>query len=372
METLWAAGCMWCPNDKDCKGAVDDLRQRFVDNGTEPVHNETELLNVCIRACEAAVVGQTCSRSEPCTPGSSFCDFSSGESGVCRPCPIDINECYQKNYLTTEVEKRECVKCSLDCWSTPDAALVANENEFETNPVLSITANATSFYASGELIDCSSLILHGVETCPGAEGRVCLVHDYTLNTLFWQLTDKLERNGCTAVILYGNYHDYLHEPCQAQHSFDHIGIPFVCVSYNDGKLLLDQYVSNHIAEVATVYSWIVCAPDPEYEKCSNTIPCSNDNEFCNFMRKVVDGVYVEGYCVQCSEDPLYCYFDPGEPLYNKNDDVLQSSDTCILLHSIDTKMGVFQEYRSSLRVVLKRAELMYNLRGEHQYEPLES
>ena len=309
---------MWCPNDKNCQGAVDELMQRFIENGTEPVHNETELLNMCIRTCEAAVTGQTCSRSNPCTPGSSFCDYSSEESGICRQCPLDINECYRENYLTTEVEKRECVKCSLDCSSTPYSALVANEDEFESNSIFSITANTTNFYASGELIDCSSLILHGVEACPGAEGRVCLVHDYTQNTLYWQLTDKLERNGCSAVILYGDYETFAsHEACQAQHSYDHIGIPFVCVSYNDGMLLLDQYASKHTAEVATDYYWLLCSPDPLLEKCSNTIPCSNDNDFCNFMRKVEDGVYVEGYCMPCSEDPLYCYFDPGEPFLSE-------------------------------------------------------
>ena len=217
------------------------------------------------------------------------------------------------NFVNTEIARRECIKCSLDCLSTPASSLFVNQNEFNSEAISYIMSNTTNFYSSGELIDCSDLILHGVDVCPGASGRICVIHDYTLNTLYWQLTDKAERSGCSAVIVFGDYeHVPNHEPCASAHSYDHIGIPFVCISYNDGNLLLDEHISStSIANVSTDYFWLLCSPDARGDQCSDSIPCVNSTDFCNYGRKVENGVYVEGWCRPCSEDPLYCYFDPN-------------------------------------------------------------
>lgn len=311
---------MLCPEDgQGCQSAVDDFTQPYADAGLAPEIVSTlkdNMLTTCTRACEAAVDGETCSESNPCAPGSSFCDYSLGNTGSCQACPLDVNQCYQEGYLNTEMEKRECVKCSLDCLSNPVSELIANGKNISSISIASIMADTVNLNGSGALIDCSDLILHDVEICSGATGKVCLVHDYTLDTLYWQLTDKAESSGCTAIILFGNYRDVpQYEPCTAQHSFDHIGIPFVCVSYNDGKLLLNNIDPESMAEVHAGYLGLLCSPESINQRCSNAIPCNSDNEFCNFGRKVENGVYVEGWCTACPEDPLHCYFDPsgGQP-----------------------------------------------------------
>jgi hypothetical protein len=316
LESLsyWKEGCMWCPeNGVTCQTAVDELKERFIENGTESQLLEKDVLDMCIRTCEAAVVGESCSKSNPCTPGSSFCDFTSIDSGICQECPLDIEQCYQEGYLSTEKEKRECIKCGLECFELSLTMVTANEDEVPSHSISFIMANTTNLFGSGLLIDCSDLILAGVETCPGASGRVCLIHDYTLNTLYWQLTEKAERSGCSAVILFGDYANLPNnEPCVSQHSYDHLGIPFVCVSLHDGKILLNQHESQSESDVLTNYVSLFCQPDTSSSVCSNTIPCEADTDFCNFGRKVQNGVYVEGWCEPCQVDnPLYCYFDPG-------------------------------------------------------------
>ena len=191
--------------------------------------------------------------------------------------------------------------------------LIANGLEIPSKSIDSITADMIMLSSVGELIDCSDLILHDVQICPGASDRVCIINDYTFNTIYWELSNKAEKSGCVAVILFGNYVTLSDdEPCDSHHSFDHLGIPFVCISFNEGKALLENLNSKSIADVTSVPLGLLCATDTVSDRCSDKIPCHSSGEFCNFMRKVENGVYVEGWCEPCNEDPLYCYFDPSE------------------------------------------------------------
>lgn len=312
---------MRCPGDtnqsntfgKDCQSAVYNLGRKFIAADIMPEYKEEELLNMCLRACASRSAGESCSQNQPCTPGSSFCDYSLSDSGTCQECPLDVDSCYQEGFISTEMGKKECVKCSLECVSLSLSQLTANGKEIQSNAIDAITSNTVEFNRTGSLKDCSRLILDEVEVCEGAAGRVCLVEDYTFNTLFWQLTEKAERSGCVAVIMYADYSNAPeNEPCRASHSYGYLGIPFVCVSYTDGKRLVKEHLhSDFMTVVSTNYLGLMCFADNHGELCSNTIPCSYNTAFCNYEKRVVNGLYVEGFCDPCNEDPIFCYFDPG-------------------------------------------------------------
>jgi len=318
---FWALGCMRCPGDsnqstsfgKDCQSAVDNLGQMLIAADIIPEYKEDELLNMCIRACAARSEGESCSKNQSCTPGSSFCDYSLSDSGTCQECPLDVDSCYQEGFISTELGKKECVKCNLACVSLSLSQLTTNGNDIQSNAIDAITSNTVEFNGTGSLKDCSALILDEVEVCEGAAGHICLVEDYTFNTLFWQLSEKAERSGCLAVIMFADYSNTPdNEPCRVSHSYAYLGIPFVCISYTDGKRLVKEHLdSESITVVSTNYLGLICFADNPRELCSNTIPCSSNTAFCNYEKRVVSGVYVEGSCDPCNEDPIFCYFDPG-------------------------------------------------------------
>lgn len=322
IDVFSTIGCMYCPEDgQDCHGAVDDLRPLITISDSQDVIDK--LLNwtyiTCVQTCDAAIEGETCSENKTCAPGQSFCDYSLSESGSCQACPVDVDQCYQDGFLSTERGRKECVKCDLDCESHPSSDLTAHGQNISSEAIDAITTNNVDLVGSGALIDCSDLVLQNVDICLGAEGKVCLIHDYTLDTLYWQLTDKAERSGCTAVVAFGDFLNYPnHEPCSLQHSFDHVNIPVVCISYNDGKVLLNSINSDSTAEVYSGYVGLLCPVEDYLEQCSKVIPCSSELDFCNYHRKVENGEYVEGWCQPCAEDPLYCYFDPRKCAFYLN------------------------------------------------------
>ncbi|KAL3779349.1 hypothetical protein HJC23_007479 [Cyclotella cryptica] len=287
---FWALGCMRCPGvsnnnttfGDDCPSAVHNLGQMFIDADIIPEYNEEDLLNMCIRACAAGREGEPCSQNQPCTPGSSFCDYSLSDSGSCQECPLDVDECYQEGFVSTELGKKECVKCSLECVSLSASQVASNGKEIPSNAIDAITSSMLEFNVTGSLKDCSGLILDEVDVCEGAAGHICLVEDYTFDTLFWQLTDKAEKSGCLAVIMFADYENFPdNEPCRARHSYDQLDIPFVCISYDEGTLLMKEHIdSESITDVSTNYLGLMC--------------------FADFPR----------WCEHCTEDPLFCYFDP--------------------------------------------------------------
>ena len=336
-----AVGCMRCPNKEldatygsDCKSAVHNIRQAIIDvnitglasHSDEQLffdtssYSDQDFLDLCIQTCEAGGVGNACSKNQPCTQGTSFCDYSSTDTGTCQQCPSDANQCYHEGFLSNEVGKKECAECALFCqslaMSNVNISADDDNKNIQSSHMGSIISNTTELLGTGNLIDCSDLILDEVNTCPRAAGRVCLVEDYTMNTLFWNLSNKAERSGCTAVIIFGDYSTFpSHKPCALSHSFDHLGIPFVCISFNDGKLLKKEALKSVAsASVSTSYFGSICYdPSDSFRYCSHDVPCL-DGEFCDFQRKISqtgNGVYVDGHCTPCDQDPLYCYFDPG-------------------------------------------------------------
>lgn len=290
IDALSAFGCMYCPEDgQDCQGAVDDLKPLINIGESQDVVDLllTMTYITCARTCEAAIQGESCSENKTCAPGQSFCDYSLGDSGLCQACSVDVDQCYQDGFLSNERERKMCVKCDLDCQSHPSSELIAHGQNISSQAIDAITTNTTDLFGSGALIDCSDLVLHNVEICTGADGKVCLIHDYTLDTLYWQLSDKAERSGCTAVVLFGDFLNHPdHEPCRLRHSFDHVNIPLVCISYNDGKTLLNSISSESKAEVYAGYTGLLCPVGDYLEQCSKVIPCSSDSDFCNYHRKV--------------------------------------------------------------------------------------
>ncbi len=88
--------------------------------------------------------------------------------------------------------------------------------------------------ASGYIVDCSRLILNGVEKCEGAEGNVCFVDDFSNDALTWVVSRKAQAKGCIAIIFSAAYIFRDGYGC-AIHSFADLSIPFVCVSHEDGR-----------------------------------------------------------------------------------------------------------------------------------------
>ena len=85
-----------------------------------------------------------------------------------------------------------------------------------------------------------------------------------------------------------------------------MGMP--CYKVNSGHLQMSQYMMPaHL--VPQIY-------------CSDAIPCTNENEYCNTPQKGVRGIG----CFQCPDDPLDCYFENDKGGQGK--DVASCSSQC--------------------------------------------
>ena len=73
------------------------------------------------------------------------------------------------------------------------------------------------------------------------------------------------------------------------------------ISYDDGNAMLQSKLGS--SANVTIYDAGTSCPSNIY--CSDAIPCTNENEYCNTPKKGVRGIG----CFPCPEDPLDCYFE---------------------------------------------------------------
>jgi hypothetical protein len=184
--------------------------------------------------CQSGVEGDKCSSDAPCNPGY-FCDISDEFStGTCKLCPYTISTCFDDGFASSLDGKRECYGCQMACTEVSNSSVVLDGTHLKSNRPISNAIQPIYTNVSGPLIDCSELILRDVNTCPGAKNHVCLVEDFTSDTLFWDLSQKAEDNGCSAIIFIPSGGG------GGQHSNDELAIPYVFVSDEAETALLKE------------------------------------------------------------------------------------------------------------------------------------
>ncbi len=327
--------CIHCPAHdpvygQNCASSIEKVSQTF-DLSAE---NEASLLELCTDLCEGGTKGEFCSRDEPCSAASHFCDFDDAnrDSGMCQECPTDIDDCYEAGFLANESGRSDCLSCRLHCDDFGKSKLVIDDVEIPSD-FMHLAMQESFLSASGVIIDCSDLIHLGVDICIGARDKVCLVEANTKNIKYWDLSQKAEDSGCVALILNAAYNKSNSNAC-GFHSYDELGIPFVCISSHDGQRIR----TSTIGKMATVEVNILgqaCQKDsPRGSICSENIPCSGENEFCPFDKTVVDGKYIEGWCKSCpnggygNPSQLSCYFDFYEGYARDSNYVVDCVKSC--------------------------------------------
>mmetsp|Transcript_24856 Transcript_24856/g.50855 ORF Transcript_24856/g.50855 Transcript_24856/m.50855 type:complete len:570 (+) Transcript_24856:272-1981(+) len=327
--------CMHCPAHdpvygQNCASSIEKISQMF-HLSTE---NEDSLLELCTNFCEGRTKGKRCSRDEPCSTASHFCDFHdvNNDFGVCQECPTDINDCYEAGFLAYESGRRDCLSCRMHCDDIGRSKLVIDDIEIPSD-FMHLAIQESILAASGPIIDCSDLIRLGVDICIGARDKVCLVEANTKNIKYWDLSQKAEDSGCVALILNATYNETNSKAC-GFHSYDELGIPFVCISSNDGRRIRTSTIGK-IASVEVNILGQACQKDsPRGSICSEKIPCSGENEFCPYDKTVVDGEYIEGWCKPCPIDgygnpsQLSCYFDFYEGYARNSQHVVDCVKSC--------------------------------------------
>ncbi|KAL7462531.1 hypothetical protein ACHAXS_002912 [Conticribra weissflogii] len=307
---------MHCPvhdpiSGQDCATSVENMTQMFYLNA----ENASNLLDLCTNLCEGGLGGEFCSLDQPCSAASHFCDFHDEDliAGTCQECPTDINDCFEAGFLDQETGRNDCLRCQLHCDDFGKSNLIVDGEEIPSD-FMHLAIQEPSLSASGTIIDCSDLIRLGEDKCIGAQGKICYVEADTKNINYWDLSQKAEDSGCVALILNATYNDKSANAC-GFHSYDGLGIPFVCISSNDGK----HIKAKSAGKLSTVEVHIfgqACQRDSHRGSiCSENIPCTGEKEFCPFDKTLVDGDYKEGWCTSCptegngNKSQLSCYFD---------------------------------------------------------------
>lgn len=314
--------CFYCPTQKpiygdNCRTSVENMTKIFdIGEGSA-----TLLEELCVEMCESGLEGEKCSNEEPCLKPSHFCDFSDRnencEIGVCQQCPSTLDDCYEEGFLTSEPGRRDCTRCQMHCDEIGHSHLTVNGEEIRSDYMHYATQDLLQ-RASGPIVDCSKLILNGVEECngvdgKGVEGKVCFIDDFANDALYWKVSTKATANGCIAIIISAANFFQDGYGC-GYHSYTNLSIPYVCVSHEDGHRIR----GNHIGEYASVQVGITGQACVNYmpfgNLCTEKVVCS-ENEFCPLDRNVVDSEDVVGWCWPCpldargDPDPLVCYFD---------------------------------------------------------------
>lgn len=322
--------CFTCPVDgSDCESIVAELVElhnlTFSTIGPPYYDLRKDGLQMCIDLCESGRDGDACSSELRCTAGSHFCDLpGEGGDGTCRGCPADVNDCYGEKFPDlSDLARRECMKCRLVCYDVGNSSLVVEEEELESGPI-GQALQEPKLSGSGPLVDCSDLILADVDFCPNANGSICLVYDRTLDTLFYDLSNKAEQNGCVAVV---KFTDDLAIRV-GHHWHDQLAIPFVEAGSEVGTYLMEKKLGT-LARVQSELWGSACYPSWDLSMCSDEMPCldsiyssgvggirevKGEDTYCNFNSVVRESVYLEGMCTACPTgldgelDPAGCFF----------------------------------------------------------------
>jgi hypothetical protein len=163
------------------------------------------------------------------------------------------------------------------------------------------------------------LILDPKTTCPGAQGKICLIHFKEQFAIPFQVSDQAEKSGCLGVIAFIEPYEH-----PFSNSNSELLIPYTYIPIEEGKKLLENKIGA-TAEIQVDIFGAGCYPAWESDMCSLTWPCT-EGTFCDFNSVPLENdQYSEGYCRPCPEDHVRCYFD------DRQDDL---SDT---VTSISTK-----------------------------------
>lgn len=143
------------------------------------------------------------------------------------------------------------------------------------------------------------------KTCPGANGSICLIHNY-LNRAYFEMAKKCEIAGGLAAVFYESSDEYPDNVPGMKTLNTPLNIPVISVSYNDGMALQETKLGS-MANVSTYDAGNTCS----YNKyCSLSVPCIGPNaygvnEYCIFHEDldIEEGVQ----CESCPDNPIGCF-----------------------------------------------------------------
>ena len=264
-------------------------------------------LGSCLASCSDVVTeGEACSERNRCSSGS-FCQRIPGNAtGFCNECPVQPESCIgQKDKFSTERCFQCYPRCAFHSWAD---ITVDNRSIWAYAP--SNFAQAVTAEVIAPIVDCSDLALDQVNLCSAANNSICLVNagrskDPTLNT---KIVNKCEQSGGLAALVYNKLDVSSDDVPELKNMKVPLVIPLAIISYNDGNAITQSKLGSP-ANVTVYDAGTECISSNIY--CSETIPCTNENEFCRFPS---NGRERGIGCFPCPEDPLDCYFkmDIGE------------------------------------------------------------
>mmetsp|Transcript_16015 Transcript_16015/g.34843 ORF Transcript_16015/g.34843 Transcript_16015/m.34843 type:complete len:900 (-) Transcript_16015:27-2726(-) len=317
----------------------------------------------CRAGCVRAQVGDACSAEVVCQEGVAFCNYfeeddngndngsdddtsastsassRSRRIGTCQRCKRNVAECITDASISSDLGLEECILCDLRVCVPLHFSVVQVQVQIEGEggEVQTIASNAMqgspSLFVSAPLVDCTNLIHDDEVTCSsssstdddggsdGATGRICLVNDYTKNTLYIAVVRKCTILGGVGVIFYGDYSPRTpnNTPWTGSLGYDSEmpDIPSVSVSYDDGMRLAEELEEEEEKEgtgtvVLRINTTDVGEACIKRQFCSEDVPCSGSSadRYCDY--KWSGGT--EGFCRDCpvddedNPDPRPCFF----------------------------------------------------------------
>lgn len=317
--------CELCPGSggggRDANG-VSEQDCLDLDLGLDASTNSSRAED-CLEECVKAQVGDECSDGIVCQEGASFCNYEEAPSiedehnattsggGICQECKADVSECLFDDSIMNDFGLEDCILCDLRV-CVPlhfSATRIEGENGIASNAM----QGSPSTVARGQLVDCTNLVHVEETSCNNntdVSGKVCLVNDFTRNTLYVDVVHKCTSLGGSAVIFYGDFSPRTSndDPWTGSLGWQGSFIPSVSISYNDGKRLHEERLGS-VAQVNTSDVGDACFKN---QFCSDILPCvgTNDGSYCDYKWSGGE----EGFCRACPTDdegnpsPLSCFF----------------------------------------------------------------
>jgi hypothetical protein len=334
--------CFTCPEEgSDCSTVVSEVMTAA---GIAEDQNSTlwnwniwdEAIYYCKELCEKNKEGESCSEVSQCTTGELFCDYDPDDTklvdGTCRKCPTDHDMCMEEGFAASVQGQKNCKSCTLSCYGAETSKLLVDGEVLSSQP-LDGAIQASHQNASGQLYDCSILAADPHNTCPGAEGKVCLIHfnDQNIEFFSWHISNQLEESGCLGVIA---FIEGFNGPVNFDNDDTPLLIPFVFIENGEGISLMQSKIGSNATIQVDVLGVGCYPPDSGRDICRGDWHCK-DGDFCVYYDRLVGpDTYNEGYCDPCPSDahgdpdPLACYFDEDLFKINLQYDTVQNVNSC--------------------------------------------